>query len=164
MARRRSGKKIDFVHWTGIQEFISIFTAGSTASTALAAQHDPETWLRLRGNLFADLDGALTPGVLISVAVGLILVPEGTGTTVLWSPATDPDAPWMFYSMFTLGYEEPVVDNVGLTEAAVYREVIDSKSMRIVRNSEVQFVVENVTLGGVGTTNVSLTGRALSGT
>ena len=164
MARRRSGKKIDFVHWTGIQNFANTLTAGSIGGIALPAQYDPETWLRFRGNLLAELDGTMTPGVFISVAVGLILVLEATATTVLWSPASDPDAPWLYYSMFTLGYEEAVTDVVGLTEASVYRETIDDKAMRIVRNQEVQFVVENVTLGGTGTVNVSLTGRALSGT
>jgi len=164
MARRRSGKKIDFVHWTGIQESALALTAGSVASTALAAQHDPETWMRFRGNLLAYLDATQLPGRLIQVAVGLILVPEGTSTTVLWSPATDPDAPWMYYDIFAIGWEEGVTDVVDMPGVSSYRSVIDSKAMRIVRNQEVQFVTENVSVGSAGTVNVVLSGRALSGT
>ncbi len=164
MPRRRSGRKIDFVHWTGIQEKVAGLTAGSVALTALAAQHDPETNLRFRGNLLAYLDGVQTPARWIQVAVGLILVPEGTGATVLWSPATDPDAPWSYYDIFTLGYEESVVDVIDMPQIASFRSVIDSKAMRIVRNQECQFVVENVTIGNAASVNVSITGRVLSGT
>jgi len=164
MARRRSGKKIDFVHWTGIQESALALAAGTVGMTALAAQHDPETWLRFRGNLLSFVDGNQTPNRLAQVAVGLILVPEGTGTTVLWSPASDPDAPWMFYDIFVLGYEESVVDVIDQPGLVTYRSTIDSKSMRIIRNQEVQFVVENVTIGTAVTINTVLTGRVLSGT
>ena len=162
MARRRSGKKIDFVHWTGIQESALALSAGSVASTALPAQHEPETILRFRGSLYAGIDAANAPGRLVQIAVGLILVPEGTGSTVLWSPATDADAPWFYYDIFTLGYEEAVTDVVDYG-GSFYRSIIDNKAMRIVRNQEQQFVVENVTVGSSAAVNVVLSGRVLSG-
>jgi len=163
MARRRSGKKIDFVHWTGLQESALALSAGTVASTALAAQHDPETWLRFRGNLLTYLDGTQGPGVLVEVGVGLILVPEGTSTTVLWSPLSDPDAPWIYYSSMFLAHEESVVD-VLESGSPFYREIIDDKAMRIIRNQEVQVVTENVTVGGGTAINMGISGRILSGT
>jgi len=137
MPRRRSGRKIDFTHWT----------YNSYVDNALSAGTD-----------------AQAPTTFISVGIGLILVPEGTGTTVLWSPITDGDAPWMWVTYFELAYEEYVTDVIDSPGMTSYREVIDSKSMRVIRNQEVQCVVENATLATAGSVNISLSGRALSGT
>ena len=164
MPRRRSGKKIDFVHWTGLQESADAFSAGTVAKTAHAAQHDPETLLRFRGNLNVLPDATQIPGGSVEIGVGLILVPEGTGTTVLWSPNADPDAPWIYYSQFGIAYEEMVTDVIAVQGAMSFRERIDNKAMRVVRNQEVQFVVENTTIQGAMAVNVLLTGRTLWGT
>ena len=164
MARRRSGKKIDFVHWTGFQELFAALAAGTSAVTAFAAQHDPETLLRLRGHLFACINGVQVPAGWVQFAIGMILVPEGTGSTVLWSPATDDDAPWIWYEIFTLRYQEMVTDVIDVPGGTAFRAVIDSKSMRIIRNQEVQLVIENVTIGTAMSVNVSVTGRGLFGT
>jgi len=136
--------------------------AGASAQTLVAAQHDRETLMRTRGQLIGYMDAAGAPSRYVSVAVGFALVPEGTGTTVLWSPATDADAPWFYYSIFQLGHEEMVVDVIAVQELLAYRETIDSKAMRRVRNQEVQMVVENVTLNGAGSVNVTASGRFLS--
>jgi len=164
MARRRSGKKIDFVHWTGFSDAELAMTAGTAAATLAAATHEPETILRIRGNVMAYLDGALSPGALISMTVGFILVPEGTGVTVLWSPFTDPDAPWIWVDCFHLGYEEHVIDVVDSPQISAYRSVIDNKAMRITRNEELQVVYENTTLDAAATANIAVAGRVLSGT
>ena len=164
MPRRRSGKKIDFVHWSGFQDSFNAQAAGSIGKNIFAAAHEPETLMRLRGTLLAYLDTTQAPGVQIAVGIGMILVPEGTGTTVLWSPLTDPDAPWFWYTAFALGYEEYVTDVISSQVASGYREVIDSKAMRITRNQEVQAVVENVTTGSAGAFNMVIAGRSLSGT
>jgi len=163
MARRRSAKKIDFVHWTGFSDTELAFTAGTAAATLAAAQHEPETIMRIRGNIMAYTDGALSPGGLVSLAVGFILVPEGTGTTVLWSPFTDPDAPWIWIECFNVGYEEAVIDVVDVPGITSYRSVIDNKAMRISRNQEVQVVYENTTLDAAMTVNIAVAGRFLSG-
>ncbi len=164
MARRRSGKKIDFVHWTPFSSGVAALSSGSSAVTMQAAQHDPETLMRIRGEYTAFLDAAGAPSRSILVTAGLILVPEGTGTTVLWSPFTDGDAPWIWYDSSLLAYEEMVTDVVDIPLMTASRRVIDNKAMRIIRNQEVQFVVENTTIGSAASCNARVAGRVLSGT
>jgi len=164
MARRRSGKKIDFTHWRASLLSSANQVAGSVGILASLAQHLPETLLRTRGNLLSWLDLAQNPGTAVFVTAGLILVPEGTGSTVLWSPATDDDAPWFWYESWALGYDEAVIDTIGTPGASVYRTVVDSKAMRIIKNMEVQFVVENTTVGAASAVNTMGSFRFLSGT
>jgi len=165
MARRRSGfqKKIDTVHWTNFSSPITGLGAGVAGVLALSAQHLPETLLRTRGELIAYVDGVQAPPQLAMVTCGLILVPEGTGTTVLWSPFTDGDAPWFYWDVLHIGYEEYVIDVVDAGNLNAARRVIDSKAMRKVRNTEIQFVVENTALTGAASVNVVASGRVLSG-
>ena len=70
--------------------------------------------MRIRGNLLAYIDGASAPAKLVSIGVGLILAQSGQSGTVLSSPITDPDAPWIWYERFSLGYEEMVTDQVDI--------------------------------------------------
>ena len=147
--------------WTSSTAFIGQ-SAGTTAVLVAAAQHDRETIMRTRGNLLCYLDGAGAGGESVFVSVGLILVPEGTGSTVLWSPFTDGDVPWFWLETFQLGYEERVVDVIDIPWASAFRSVIDSKAMRRVRNQEVQMVVENTTAGGAEAINTLAHGRFLT--
>ncbi len=163
MPRSRSGKKIDFVHWTLGQMSPAALGAGTSGATLFAALHEPETLLRMRGNLLAWVDANQAPGVSARISAGVILVPEGTGTTVLWSPITDADAPWIWVEHFMLGYEEMVVDTVDVPGLTSFRAVIDNKAMRISRNQELQGVFENVTAGGAMSINGSLQIRVLAG-
>ncbi len=163
MVRRRSGRKIDFTHWTNFSVTQLAQSAGAVGIMVAAATHEPETLLRTRGNLLSFLDGSLAPGRLVEIVVGLILVPEGTGTTVLWSPATDGDAPWFYWTGFQLGYNEGVTDVVDIPGATSYREIIDDKAMRIIRNQEIQMVVENTTLETASSVNTSMSIRMLAG-
>ncbi len=165
MPNRRSGfqKKIETVHWTyGSFTFLNQ-AAGVVAVQGFPAQHLPETIMRARGSFTAYLDG-LQPasGINIGVGLGLILVPEGTGTTVLWSPITDGDAPWFYVDYFNLAYDEQVVDAVATNTQAALRE-IDSKAMRRVRNQEVQVVLEQASVEGTSAINVTGQVRILSG-
>jgi len=164
MARRRSGKKIDFTHWIMQAAAQSAFAAGTGARTILAAQHLPETILRMRGEYLVYVDAAQAPGGSTRVSSGLILVPEGTGTTVLWSPETDSDAPWIWYDVAHIGYEEMVTDVVDVPAITSKRVEIDSKSMRIVKNMELQWVVESVSILTAVNVNTALGVRVLSGT
>jgi len=151
-------------HWTGFSSgatFLGV-GAGTAGLTLSLAQHDRETLMRTRGNLLGYGDGALVTGALALISVGFAIVPEGTGTTVLWSPFIDSDAPWFWYTSFHLGYEEYVTDVIDSPVLGGYREVIDSKAMRRIRNSEIQVVVENTTVGGALTMNMGITGRFLS--
>jgi len=167
MARRRTGfqKKIEVVHWT-YGSFV-VIGAGATAAAVevLSAQHLPETLLRIRGEWATAFAPVLNPGIGAAVTVGLIQVPEGTGTTVLWSPITDGDAPWIWWDVLHLIYQESVVNAIASAATMSGRRVIDSKAMRKVRNSELQFVVEAPTPVGLTQSTVDLAGsvRVLSG-
>ncbi len=167
MARRRTGfqKKIDTVHWTLLQEGAVALSAGTVAFNALAAQHLPETLLRIRGEWACAFNGAPADASGIVVAGGLIQVPEGTGTTVLWSPVTDGDAPWIWWDAMALIMQEIGTDNMHSTMVASGRRVVDSKAMRKIRNTELQFVVENVKITGLtaAPADAIITARVLSG-
>ncbi len=161
--RGRFAKKIDTVHWTGITGVSFAQGAGSVAAQLLAAQHLPETLLRIRGEWVSNFSAGLSDGVGVAVSAGIIQVPEGTGTTVLWSPATDADAPWIWWDTFNLMYDEAVTDVIASQATLSGRRVIDSKAMRKIRNTELQLVVENTTVIGAATTNTVLGGRVLAG-
>ncbi len=162
--RRRSGKKIDFVHWTLGSASEDNFSAGVAADTLFAAQHLSETLLRMRGHWTCHVRDTLTPPQSALMAVGIILVPEGTGTTVLWSPFTDADAPWIWIDYAVVGYFEPVADVIDVPGLSHYRSNIDNKAMRIIRNQETQVVWENTTIGGATSLNNRMDIRALFGT
>ncbi len=164
MARRRSGKKIDFVHWTTASQQFLGQAAGVAAKTLLSAQHEPETLLRMRGEAVGYADGAQAPGGLAAVTLGIIAVPEGTGTTVLWAPFSDGDAPWIWFGFYHVGYEEMVTDVVDVPGMTSFRWPIDNKAMRILRNQEVQVVIENTTLATAVSVNASVAVRILAGT
>jgi len=83
---------------------------------------------------------------------------------VLWSPRTDSDAPWIWWTEFALGYEEMVSDTVDVPSMTGYREVIDNKAMWIIRNQEVQIVWENSSILTAADFNGYMAGRILSGT
>ena len=160
--RRRSGKKIDFVHWAFAQSDSNV-SAGTAAVNMFAAQHEPETILRMRGNFMGRLPAGIASSVGADCGVGLILVPEGTGTTVLWSPITDGDAPWIWVDYFNVSYFEQVTDVIANPIPGAYRSTIDNKAMRIMRNQEMQVVFENVTNAGAVTVNFNIKVRALAG-
>jgi len=164
MARTRHAKKVRYTRWEGLQQTFAGRAAGTAGANIISAASDPQTLLRTRGELVCSLDGTQAPGALIAVGVGLILVPEGTGTSVLWSPISDPNAPWFYYSQFVLGYEEMVTDVVDTAGFPLVRLTIDSKAMRIQRSDvEIQMVVENVTLGSAAEVTLAVTGRMLFG-
>ncbi len=164
--RRRSGfeKKIDTVHWTyGSFSFSNVDAATSSAATVFAAQHLPETLMRTRGSVSLNLDGVQAPGVGVSLAIGFIQVPEGTGTTVLWSPITDGDAPWIWWDTREFLYDETVQDVIGSQATLAFQITIDSKAMRKLRNTELQMVVQNATLLSSSGVNVFGAVRCLFG-
>ena len=164
MARRRSGKKIDFTRWTATNSDVNAQAAGTVGVLAITTGSVSNTLLRTRGNFLCYLDGTQSAGVRVSIGVGLIVMPGGTGTTVTSSSLTDGDAPWFWYERFTLAYEEYVASVIDATGASVFRGVIDSKAMRILRlDEEVQMVVENVTEGFSSSINLTANMRFLIG-
>ena len=165
-ARTRGEKVIDNVFWSGaLADFGSVaLSAGTVAEQALVASNQPFTLMRIRGNLLAYIDGGPAPGVSAEIGVGLRMVPEGTGSTVLSSPISDDEASWIYYSTFVVGHEEPVTDVLQIPGLTYFREVMDGKAMRRVKpDTELQWVAENVTLGGAVSVNILIACRFLLG-
>ena len=172
MARilRRSGliarpaKKIDNVVWELSTGNANSLAAGNVGINFSSVGTAPTTLLRMRGEVIAALEGAIAPLKTVVVTMGIILVPEGSGTTVQFSPVTDANAPWVFWWSTLLYYTEYVVDVVGSTQAAMSRFVIDNKAMRRIRpDVEMQAVIENTTIDGAGTINCAYSIRWLQG-
>ncbi len=158
MARRGHAKKIDTVHWTYGSFQAASLAAGTVAVNVYSAQHLPETLMRIRGEWAALVGAVAAPGVGVALSAGLIQVPEGTGTTVLWSPISDGDAPWIWWDTLHLLYGEYVTDVIASQQTPDGRRVIDSKAMRKMRNTELQFVAENATITGFNAATVSVAG------
>ena len=163
-SRSRGEKVIDNVFWAGGTTSAFTLAAGSVAVNALVSSAQPFTLLRMRGNLVAFLDGASAPGKAVIIGVGLRMVPEGTGSTVLSAPLTDDEASWIYYSTFVLGYEEMVTDVIDVPGISSFREIIDNKAMRRVKpDTELQFVFENATLATAAAVNIAISCRFLLG-
>ncbi len=163
--RTRFQKKIDSVRWIGFttsSTFLSV-AAGTQAVLVTSAGIVPETLLRIRGNWACWPDGTGAPGRAAIITIGIAQVPEGTGTTVLWSPFTDPEAPWIYYDEVVLAQEEVVADNIAAQSVLSYRRMIDNKAMRKLRNREIQIVVENTTIAAALPVDIYVGGRMLFG-
>ncbi len=162
---RRHAKKITETRWGGFSAGASALAAGTIGvNIAASSAISRETILRVRGTLVAYLDGTQAPGAQIRVSVGWRLAADGTGTTVTVDPNTDAGYPWFYFSEFILGYEEAVTDVIAMPGLSVYREVIDSKAMRVIRPfQEIQLVISNVTTGAASPVNVQMQGRILFG-
>ncbi len=162
--RDRIPPKIQQLRWSGAGQSFLAQSAGSTALAFVSAGTERATLMRLRGELFASMDGAQAPGVLVQVSVGVLVVQEGAATTVRANPVSDSDAPWYLFEQFVLGYEEMVTDVVDVPGITSFRKTIDIKAMRILRpDREMQLVVTNTTLGSAGNVNVHLNSRGLFG-
>ncbi len=84
---------------------------------------------------------------------------------MIQNPLTDPEAPWLFYERFALGYEEMVTDVIDVPGITTFRKVIDNKAMRILpEGREVQLVTSNVTVLSAGSFNGVFGFRMLLGT
>ncbi len=161
--RGRHEKSIDVLRWAGSTHSFLAQSAGSVAQTFIT-DGATETILRIRGSIVATMDGTQAPGALIDVAIGAMVVQAGSGTTVIQAPITDPDAPWLFYDRFAIGYEEMVTDVVDVPGLSSYRSTINSKSMRILRpGREVQLVFQQATISGANNVNLVWQNRTLLG-
>ena len=162
---RQVGKKIDNLRWAGgLAISFGNLTAGSIAVTALAAGVPRETIMRTRGVVQVGVDGAQSTGTLVLVSMGMVLVPEGQGATVIWDPFNDSEAPWFWYRETFVGYEEVVTDVINTAPISYDRLMVDSKSMRRANvDEEVQFVVTNTTANGATGVNVAAAFRFLLG-
>ncbi len=168
MAHRRSKrggfeKTIDQIRWAGASHLFAAQAVGSSAQV-LVTDGDKETILRIRGEIVCFAEGALTGGQLVRCALGALVVQAGSSTTVIQKPLTDPQAPWLMYEQWTVGYEEIVSDVVDVPGITSYRTTVDSKAMRILRpGREVQLVFESVSLVSTLSVNVHFGFRMLLG-
>ena len=163
--RRGKGfeKVIDVLRWAGANSLFQAQSAG-TAALVFITDGATETLMRIRGEILCWQDAAVAPPRSVEVGIGCLVVQAGTGTTVIQAPLTDPDAPWLMYERFTIGYEEPVTDVIDIPGITSIRKVIDSKAMRILRpGREVQLVMEQATLGAATSVNLSFGHRVLLG-
>ncbi len=147
---RRPGKTIDNLRWSGGQAIaVNTLTAGSQAVNALAAGVPRETIMRTRGEVLVYIDSAQAPSGLALISMGLVLVPEGQSSTVIWDPFNDSEAPWFWFQEVFVGYEEMVIDVIDVPGITAHRIIVDSKAMRRANvDEEVQFVVTNTTVNG----------------
>ena len=121
--------------------------AGTSALQFSSVGTAQTTLVRIRGEIIGSVDATQAPGGLVSLTWGIILVPEGSGTTVQYKPSQDANAPWLLYGSAHLGYEEMVTDVVDVPAITGFRLVIDNKAMRIIRpDQEMQLVVDNATV------------------
>ncbi len=161
----RGRKVINNLRWLGGTAFTFARSAGSTGVTILAAGVPRETIMRTRGEILVAIDAPqANPSGPIQVSLGLVLVPEGQGSTVIWDPFGDSEAPWFWYQETMIAYEEMVTDVIAVQGAMFHRIILDSKAMRRAGvDEEVQFVATNTTLGTAMTVNISGAFRFLLG-
>ncbi len=164
MARGRRVKKIDNLLW-GLGAGSSLGqSAGVIGIQFASVATSPHTIMRLRGEVMAYVDGAGAPTKLSRVTWGIIVVPEGTGSTVVWDPDSDSNAPWLAYGSAHIGHEEMVIDVVDVPGLSLKRWDVDNKAMRRVRpDEEIQIVFSNVTIGSASTVNFAFALRELRG-
>ena len=166
MATRRSNfpPKMQEIRWAGAQHGFFAMAAG-TAAQVMVTDGSKETILRIRGSLVSWVDATQAPGGITEVAVGAFVVQAGSGTTVIQSPLSDADAPWLFFERWLMGYEEMVTDVIDVPGITSYRKVIDTKAMRILRpGREVQLVAQVSSLSGAQSVNIHFGFRMLLGT
>ncbi len=142
-----------------------LFAAQGTGSVALnfgVAGTLPSTLLRIRGEISGYLDAASAPGLGVEVTYGIVVVPEGQGTTVIWDPVTDDLAPWLLWGTAFLGYEEMVTDVIDVPGITSFRHMIDNKAMRRLKaDTELQFVMTNTTVFTAKSVNLAYSLRFL---
>ncbi len=161
--RSRHEKVIDQTRWDGSTLTFNAQGAG-TSALVMVTDGTQETILRIRGQIISYADGAQAPAGHVVMALGALVVQASSSTTVIQSPLTDADAPWLFYETWNIGYEEMVTDVIDVPGITSFRKTIDSKAMRILREGrEVQLVLEQISLGGAMNTNTSLAFRMLLG-
>ncbi len=167
MARNRSSQRKTDYRWTGTtSQFLALATGSVIATTVFSAASTlSQTLYRIRGELLAYVDATQAPGGLTAYGVGIIKAQGGQAATVLSQPISDAQAPWIWVSYFSLGYEEMVTDVIDVPGITSYRERIDSKAMRRMKpDQELQIVAQSTTLAGSGVVaNIGFTTRLLFG-
>ncbi len=158
MARR--GKKIETVRWTGdVLCSGTALASGAHDANELYQVGDQEaapTILRTHLEFAIWAVSTQVPGRATHWAMGLHVVPKGTGTTILILPLTESEADWFVHRTGVLGYEEPVADAIDVPGMSFQRLTIDSKAMRKLKpGQEIQLVVSSLTVSGLVAMNTN---------
>jgi len=158
-------KTIHTTRWAATSVSADSLAAGSVAvGPVLAAGAPAETILRTRGTGIVHVNTATAPGKGVLISMGLVIVPQGQGTTVIWDPFGDPNAPWMWFQEVFVGYEEMVTDVVDVPTLTGARFIVDSKAMRKANeDEELQFVVTNTTISTAVAVDIRVAYRFLLG-
>jgi len=136
--------------------------AGQSALNFSVVGTQQSTLTRIRGTIRGYLDGQPLPGGLAEITWGIILVPEGSSTTVQFNPFSDANAPWLLWGSSFIGYEEPVTDVIDIPGMTSFSIDVDNKAQRIIRpDLEMQFVVNNSTVLAAVSVNVQYSLRWL---
>ncbi len=167
--KRRAGvtrqRVIHTTRWLATNVNAGALAAGSVAvGPVLAAGSPAETILRTRGEGSVFVDTTEEPGGRSLISMGLVLVPEGQSTTVIWDPFNDDNAPWMWFKEVMVAYEEMVTDVIDVPSTTGARFEIDVKAMRKANeDEELQFVAVNTTLATAMAVNINVALRFLLG-
>jgi len=158
-------RKIDNLFWgTTSNDHLALAGSGVVGATVISVGTQASTLLRIRGEVLVYLDGVQAPGGLARVEMGIILVPEGTGGSIRFDPSADGNAPWLWFGIVHVGYEEAVADVVDVPGITSVRVPVDNKAMRRIRpDVETQFVAANVSIAGTPAVNIAYGFRILQG-
>ena len=159
MARRREGRRTDYT-WQDSQLALLAVAAGTPTAGQIFSVNLSSTLVRVRGEVLAWLDATPAAGDAVVVGCGMRVAPNGAGNTVIIDPLSDGDGDWFWYELMTLAFDGTDVNGV----TAAKRIEIDGKAMRRVKQAEeIQFVMNQLTIGTAQAVNVSVNVRALFG-
>ena len=159
MARRRSfggEKKRNYYDWEGATLALTTLAAAAVVEFSLFVGDKSETFVRLRGQVLAQLDASgSTAGDACVIAAGIMVAP--TGATLAVDPINEPGANWMWHQYLTLQTEGIVGGVAEQGDLSGQVVMVDNKAMRKIREDESVFlVVANQNL--VGGPSVKFTG------
>ena len=136
MARRGSGRVIDFKAWNSIlRSEQSVSTNGTILGGGVLSFAGPATILRCRGFVQAHFDATAQVSDAISLTFGLGLVSSDAatlGATAMPDPGGNADYPWLWWGSMRLRSELAAGPSGGFGIAAQRLE-IDTKAMRRVK-------------------------------
>ncbi len=158
MARRHTGRVIDFKAWLAIPSWSAAVSGTSTTINGILSFTGPGTILRARGFVQASLDATMQVGDEISMAWGLGIVSTDAavaGATAMPDPGGDADYPWLWWEQMTLRSEETLQGfSWGLT---AQRVDVDTKAMRKFKPGQTLLVINQVTSSsGAPVTNLDI--------
>ncbi len=151
MARTR-GRSNRHLAWEGNANPVLALAAGVGSAVQLSPVTFPRTMIRIRGEVFIEIDGAASDGELVLVTCGLVWHQQDVAITGQ-SPFSDADASWVWWSGHCLSGEGVTEGNAGIGRSI--RVPVDNKAMRKVGpDDELTFVAENTSLVSTASVNV----------